>query len=142
MANLAQEGDCSPFDHFISRSHLARLTSQLIQNAIQAGISYIGVHGRTRWQRDTEPVNLPGIRFAVEEARGAVSMIANGDCFRYSDSERARLETGANAVMSARGLLENPALFAGYEKTPLEAIEVHTGCELVPKVSNADATLS
>ena len=87
-------------------------------------MSYIGVHGRTRHQRDTEPVNLPGTRFAVEEAKGEVPVIANGDCFTYEDSLKTRKETGANAVMSARGLLENPALFAGYDTTPYEAIEV------------------
>lgn len=94
-----------------------------MQTAIRAGVSYIGVHGRTRHQRDTDPVNLPGIAFAVSETRGAIPVVANGDCFKYSDAVHARAETGAHAVMSARGMLENPALFAGYERTPFECID-------------------
>lgn len=86
-------------------------------------MSYIGVHGRTRYQRDSDPVNLPGIAFAVSEAAGAIPVIANGDCFSHSDAARTRAETGAAAVMSARGMLENPALFAGFERTPFECVE-------------------
>lgn len=66
------------------------------------------MHGRTRHQRDSEPVNLEGIRFAREEAKGEVPVIGNGDVFRLQDSQKMRQETGVRATMSARGLLENP----------------------------------
>lgn len=99
-------------------------TSQLIQTAIHAGVSYIGVHGRTRHQRDSEPVNLEGMKFAREEAKGQVPIIGNGDVFTLRDAVRMREVTGVQGAMSARGLLSNPALFSGYEKTPFEAVEV------------------
>ena len=101
----------------------ARRTSQLVQTAIHAGASYIGVHGRTRHQKDSEPVNLAGIKFACEEAKGAVPVIGNGDVYTLEDAERMRAETGVQGAMSARGLLENPALFAGHHKTPYEAMQ-------------------
>jgi tRNA-dihydrouridine synthase 4 len=32
-------------------------------------------------------------------------------------------KTKCDGVMAARGLLDNPAMFAGYESTPLECVE-------------------
>jgi tRNA-dihydrouridine synthase 4 len=52
-----------------------------------------------------------------------VPIFANGDIFSLSDAEDTVNYTRVDGVMSARGLLENPALFAGYERTPLEAVE-------------------
>jgi tRNA-dihydrouridine synthase 4 len=88
--------------------HILRNTTQLVQTAIHAGASYIGVHGRTRHQKDTEPANWEGIKFAREEAKGEVPVVGNGDIFTLQDSLRMKEETGVNAAMSARGLLENP----------------------------------
>jgi tRNA-dihydrouridine synthase 4 len=79
-----------------------------VQTAIHAGASYIGVHGRTRHQKDTEPANWEGIKFAREETKGAIPVVGNGDIFTLQDSIRMKEETGVNAAMSARGLLENP----------------------------------
>ncbi|KLO16498.1 FMN-linked oxidoreductase [Schizopora paradoxa] len=99
-------------------------TDQLIQTAIHAGVSHITVHGRTRHQSsEGTPVSLSSIKFAVEAARGAVPVLANGDVWTRGDCERFKQETGASAVMSARGLLANPALFSGFTDTPPEAVE-------------------
>jgi len=94
----------------------------LKQLAIQAGASYVAVHGRTRHQASTYPVDLDGIRFARECAQGEVPIVANGDAWSYTESEMIREKTGAQGVMSARGLLANPALFAGYDRTPIHAV--------------------
>lgn len=58
--------------------------------------------------RDTIPADWEGIKFAREEARGAVPVVGNGDIYTLQDSIRMKEETGVNAAMSARGLLENP----------------------------------
>lgn len=79
-----------------------------MKTAIHAGASYIGIHGRTRHQKDTEPANWAGIKFAREEATGAIPVVGNGDIFTLQDSIRMKEETGVNAAMSARGLLANP----------------------------------
>jgi len=97
-------------------------TEQLVQTAIHAGVSHITVHGRNRHQASTQPVNLPGIGFAVESAKGEIPVVANGDAWGMKEVIEIREKTAAQGVMSARGLLANPALFSGYEATPPEAM--------------------
>ncbi|KAH7092836.1 FMN-linked oxidoreductase [Auriculariales sp. MPI-PUGE-AT-0066] len=98
-------------------------TQRLVETAIHAGVSHITVHGRTRHQASTVPVSLPAIKSAVEFAAGRVPVVANGDVWSSQDVARIRAETGVHAVMAARGLLANPALFAGFEHTPDDAIK-------------------
>ncbi|KAB5596178.1 hypothetical protein CTheo_450 [Ceratobasidium theobromae] len=83
-------------------------TQQLMEIAVHAGASYITVHGRTRHQASTLPVNLPAISFARECVKGALPVVANGDAWSAKENEVIRRETGCEAVMSARGLLANP----------------------------------
>ncbi|EJT45654.1 hypothetical protein A1Q2_00858 [Trichosporon asahii var. asahii CBS 8904] len=97
-------------------------THTLVRNAIAAGASYVTIHGRTRHQASTEDVSLAGIRFAVECARGEVPAVGNGDIWSLGDAHTMRAKTGVKGVMAARGLLANPALFAGYERTPSHAV--------------------
>ena len=49
-------------------------------------------------------------------------VVANGDIRSESDVQRVHEETGVDGVMSARGILENPALYAGYSHTPSECV--------------------
>ena len=73
------------------------------------------MHGRTRHQASAQPVSLSSIAFAVEAAKGAVPMVANGDAWDLEEVKRIRTQTGCRGVMSARGLLANPVshLFLG-----------------------------
>ncbi|RUS16909.1 hypothetical protein BC937DRAFT_90659 [Endogone sp. FLAS-F59071] len=96
-------------------------THEFVKRAESAGADFIAVHGRTRKQKSSEPVNLEAIRF-VKEVTG-VPVVANGDVFSLADAERIYEETGVNGVMTARGILQNPALFAGHSHTPWECIE-------------------
>ncbi|GAA5965693.1 hypothetical protein JCM3765_003219 [Sporobolomyces pararoseus] len=98
-------------------------TEQLVSNILASGADVLTVHGRTRHQSSSgHPVNLPAINFARSCAKGQVPVIANGDVFDLEDAEKTRKETGVEGVMSARGLLANPALFSGFSQTPLEAV--------------------
>lgn len=86
----------------------------------EAGVDYITVHGRLRSQRSSTPPDYEAIRALRETIK--VPMIANGDAYTAADVARIAALTEADGVMAARGLLENPALFAGFEYTPVEAI--------------------
>lgn len=125
-----------------------RLTDTLVRNALHAGASFITIHGRTRTESSaSDPVHLDGVKFAVEAANacglqsargtspgdawmwaedggagGLAPCVVNGDIWSLSDAYEWRKRTGARGAMSARGLLANPALFAGAEHTPREAV--------------------
>jgi len=95
-------------------------TIALCQQAEMAGVSFITVHGRTPQQR-TQPVNIE----AIKDIRLSVSVpvVANGDINSLKDAEYVQNETGVHGVMSARGILTNPAMYAGYEHTPPQCVE-------------------
>ena len=86
-----------------------------------AGVDYITVHGRTKNTRSSVPADLDAIR-RVKMAV-SVPVVANGDCFSAADVTRIAEYTGADGVMAVRGILANPALFAGHEVTPWAAVE-------------------
>ncbi|GAA5973588.1 hypothetical protein JCM11641_007138 [Rhodosporidiobolus odoratus] len=100
------------------------LTNELISTIVAAGADILTVHGRTRHQSSSgHPVNLEALAFAASCAKGAVPVIANGDVFTKEDAEETRRKTKVQGVMAARGLLANPALFSGHDKTPVEAVQ-------------------
>ncbi|XP_061575262.1 tRNA-dihydrouridine(20a/20b) synthase [NAD(P)+]-like [Cololabis saira] len=96
-----------------------RQTVDLCQKAESAGVSWITVHGRTAEERH-QPVHYDAIKTIKDSL--SVPVIANGDIKYFRDVESTHHLTGVNGVMAARGLLANPAMFAGYEDTPLECI--------------------
>lgn len=49
--------------------------------------------------------------------------MANGDVFAADDVDSFLKDTGVDGVMSARGILANPALFAGYKQVPLDCVK-------------------
>jgi tRNA-dihydrouridine synthase 4 len=97
-----------------------------------SGVDYITVHGRRRTQRSSEPVNLSAINLIKSTA--TVPVTANGDVFTLADVDAIVAATNVDGVMAARGLLENPGLFAGHAKTPWGAVErfLHYNLEYGP----------
>lgn len=80
----------------------------------EAGCSLLAVHGRTRDQKDQRKLRADWM--AIRAVRNAVRIpvLANGN-IRHMDDVKSCLEvTGAEGVLSADALLENPALFAGF----------------------------
>ncbi|KAG9291595.1 hypothetical protein G9A89_022014 [Geosiphon pyriformis] len=98
-----------------------RETVELAKRAESMGLDFLAVHGRTRHQKSNATVNLDAIKLIKQSLN--IPVIANGDIFSFQDAERVYAETGVNGVMSARGILQNPALFADYHTTPWECIE-------------------
>lgn len=97
----------------------ARKTVQLCQQAEKAGVAWITVHGRTTKQRG-EPANWDTIRLVKESL--SIPVVANGDVKCESDIRNVHQVTGVNGVMAARGILNNPAMYAGYNCTPLQCV--------------------
>lgn len=76
-----------------------------------AGASVLAVHGRTREQkgRTAGPADWEVIR-AVKAAL-TIPVLANGNVHHRGDADACIAATGADGVLSAVWLLENPALF-------------------------------
>eukprot|EP01121_Diplochlamys_sp_Union-15-3_P006710 TRINITY_DN17220_c0_g1_i1.p1 TRINITY_DN17220_c0_g1~~TRINITY_DN17220_c0_g1_i1.p1 ORF type:complete len:134 (+),score=15.93 TRINITY_DN17220_c0_g1_i1:149-550(+) len=49
-------------------------------------------------------------------------VIGNGHCLDYNDVKLWKQKSNVNGVMSARGILANPALFAGFPVTPQKCV--------------------
>ncbi|KAK0564254.1 tRNA dihydrouridine synthase [Tilletia horrida] len=86
------------------------------------------LHGRIHQPDDTEDaasgeVAVSGLSDGGGGSGGPIPCVANGDVFTLEEAHEWRRRTGAQGVMSARGLLANPALFAGFESTPSEAVQ-------------------
>ncbi|KAJ3203187.1 tRNA-dihydrouridine(20a/20b) synthase [NAD(P)+]-like protein [Entophlyctis luteolus] len=101
------DGVSSPSTSIKIRLHDdVRRTIDFVKMAEHAGVDWITVHGRTRRQRNTEKVNLDGIKTVKEHSH--VPIFANGDIFTKEDADATVEYTGVDGVMAARGLLENP----------------------------------
>ncbi|XP_042191106.1 tRNA-dihydrouridine(20a/20b) synthase [NAD(P)+]-like isoform X1 [Callorhinchus milii] len=97
---------------------LAR-TVDLCRKVEAAGVSWVTVHGRTVEERH-QPVHYDAIKIIKENL--TVPVVANGDVRGKKDIDFLHQSTGIDGVMAARGLLANPAMFAGYEETPLQCV--------------------
>lgn len=86
-------------------------TVQYARMLQDAGASLVAVHGRTREQKgkDAPPADWAAIR-AVKRALD-VPVVANGNVRCRQDADDALEATGADGVMSAWALLDNPAAF-------------------------------
>ena len=97
------------------------MTVELAQIVEATGAAWLTVHGRTRHQKSSEPVNYDTIAL-VKDSVG-IPVIANGDIDSFAIAGEIGERTRVNGVMTARALLENPALFAGHERTPWECVD-------------------
>jgi tRNA-dihydrouridine synthase 4 len=98
-----------------------RDTIDFINTVEAAGVDFLTIHGRMRSTPSSQPVNLEAIRLLTSHT--TVPTLSNGDIFTLSDAKTHTSLTGVDGVMSARGILQNPTLFAGFEACPWEAVE-------------------
>jgi|SRR5579859_5186033 len=98
-----------------------RQTVEFVRQVESAGVDFISVHGRLKTQRSSTPPNLEAI--ALVKATVRCPVVANGDVYSLNDIKKIVGATQVNGVMAARGLLTNPALYSGYERTPWGCVE-------------------
>lgn len=97
-------------------------TVRFVKMVEKAGVDYITVHGRTKTTRSSQPADFSAIKLVKESV--SVPVVANGDCFSVEDATQIAEFTGVDGVMAVRGILANPALFAGHTTTPWAAVEI------------------
>ena len=84
---------------------------ELCKRLEDAGASVLTVHGRTREQNKQKSGSADWDAIATVVDALGVPVIANGGIATRGDVDECLKHTGAAAVMSSEGLLENPALF-------------------------------
>ncbi|MCQ2591654.1 MAG: tRNA dihydrouridine synthase DusB [Treponema sp.] len=103
--------------------------------ALEAGVSAITIHPRTRAQGYEGHSDWGIMRQLVELVNGRVPVFGSGDLFKPEDAKKMLEETGADAVMFARGAMGNPFIFKDttsllkdgfYEPVPAD-IRIKTG---------------
>lgn len=119
----AKYGDSICIDTKIRIHNDINETIEYVKLIEEAGTDIITIHGRTKTTRSSVPVNLDAIK-TIRRHIKTVPVIANGDCFTLDDCNLIAEYTGVDGVMSARGVLANPALFTGLNKTPWGAVEM------------------
>jgi tRNA-dihydrouridine synthase 4 len=95
-------------------------TIEVAKRAEAMGCSFLTVHGRRPDQKSTEQANLEAIKLVKENV--SIPVVANGTIWTDKDSVEVKKQTNVDGVMSARGLLRNPALFAGFETLPVDCL--------------------
>ncbi|KAL9652260.1 hypothetical protein ABK040_011920 [Willaertia magna] len=90
------------------------LTLKYVDTVVSAGAQILCVHGRTRDQRghnqgyaDWEVIKI------IREHVPQIPVFANGNIRCFQDAIDCMEFTGVDGIMSAEGLLQNPALFNG-----------------------------
>lgn len=71
-----------------------KTTYEFVKRAESVGVDFLTVHGRTRYQKSTEPVNYEGIQL-VKQSIG-VPVIANGGIFNQKDVDDMYEKTGVD----------------------------------------------
>ncbi|KAF7414145.1 hypothetical protein HZH68_002634 [Vespula germanica] len=97
-----------------------RRTVDFCQTLEKAGASFLTVHARTPEMR-YEPIHLDDLKIVRDSVQ--LPLIANGDVKNLENAQKLYEATNCQGVMSARGILANPALFSGYTTTPLSCIQ-------------------
>jgi len=103
-----------------------------VRQVESVGVDFISVHGRLKSQRSSTPPNLDAI--ALVKSTVQCPVVANGDVYSLNDVKTIVAKTNVDGipfiefrlrlgVMAARGILENPGLYAGHERTPWGCVE-------------------
>lgn len=98
-----------------------RESVEFVQAMEKAGVDFITIHGRMRSTPSSHPVNIEAIKLVAEHI--SVPRLSNGDVFTLVDAEEHVRLAEVDGVMSARGLLENPAMFRGVKRCPWDVVE-------------------
>ena len=81
------------------------------QAALDAGVSAITIHPRTRAQGYEGLSDWGIMKELVEFIAGKIPVFGSGDLFKPEDAKRMLEQTGVDGVMFARGAMGNPFIF-------------------------------
>lgn len=85
-------------------------TVEMARRLEKMGASFLTLHGRTVKATSNSPVQHEVIKIVKDSLQ--IPLIANGGVNTFEGAKLMHKLTGADGVMAAQGLLENPALFS------------------------------
>lgn len=88
-------------------------TIKLAQLLEKAGCAILTVHGRTIDNKGVYTTAADWDILRLVKQSVSMPVIANGNCRDLKDAHDCLLYTGCDGIMSATGILRNPALFSG-----------------------------
>lgn len=97
-----------------------RKTVELCRQIEKSGASFLTVHARTP-DLSTGPINICALKTVKDSL--SIPVLANGGVKSLEECHNLQDLTNCDGIMVANGLLENPALFAGYNSTPLDCVK-------------------
>lgn len=85
--------------------------------------TFITIHGRTPLDKSSAecPVNVNALAEIKKSIQ--IPIIFNGDVTSLDIADKFYEATKCDGMMSARGILNNPALYDGHEKTPISCLQ-------------------
>ena len=118
---IIDEGSADPTNRGL------QATLRLVDQIEAAGAAAITVHGRNRVMSGKKTGRADWAAIAAIKSRVSIPVIANGNIETFDDVAACMAATGADAVMSAEALLENPALFSGQDVSPFQLAREYLG---------------
>ncbi|XP_063820887.1 tRNA-dihydrouridine(20a/20b) synthase [NAD(P)+]-like isoform X1 [Ostrinia nubilalis] len=97
-------------------------TINLCQQLEKCGVTFLTVHGRTPQQKTGDSINVAALEEVCKSVQ--VPVVANGGIKTLQDADTLYNATKCNGVMAASGILTNPALFSGANRTPLSCVKL------------------
>ncbi|KAF4819433.1 tRNA-dihydrouridine(20a/20b) synthase [Colletotrichum tropicale] len=116
----------------------------VIGNPHDRNIDFLTIHPRTRHTASSTPINTESLGILLEKYGDTLPILLSGDVFSMATLPLSTVSktvsepdgqvtngltpftpsgTKLAGLMSARGILANPAIYAGYEACPWEAVE-------------------
>ncbi|KNC30437.1 hypothetical protein FF38_07452 [Lucilia cuprina] len=104
----------------------SQTTIEFARQLEMCGATFLSLHGRTMWQKTSDPLNVEAIREVKQSL--SIPLIANGNVKSWQTACELYEQTKADGIMAARGLLANPTLFnSSYPHTstsaPLDCVQ-------------------
>lgn len=115
----------------------SELTPDLAQRIAHAGAAYVTLHARTvsAKRRRAGAADLAMVRAVKEKLSqdpsfSSIPVISNGNVRAYGDLAANLEETGADGLMVGEALLDNPLIFEGSARDPVEvSLEYLKSCK-------------